>query len=104
MAGRAYYAAYHCAREALRSAYANPTYDVQHGPLVAFMIGSGVPVLRLAGNALKELREARERADYQLLTTLKHSLAEGLVDGAQELLAQQPLLEAEFTKLLPRKP
>jgi hypothetical protein len=68
------------------------------------MIGSGDSVLRLAGNALKELREARDRADYELGASLTHPFAEGLVDGALEILGQQAALQAAFGKILPKKP
>lgn len=103
-AGRAYYSAYHCTREAMRAAYSQPTYDVQHRPLATFMIGSGVPLLRQAGYTLKRLRVAREQADYRLDESVSHAYAEVLIDGAQELLVQQSEIRAAFRQILPRKP
>ena len=102
VAGRAYYSAYHATREALRRAYSDQTYDVGHRPLANFMIGSGNPQLRVLGIVLKELLEARERADYELTAALSHSLAEQLVDSAQDVIASQSLLESAF-RSVPRR-
>src|SRR6266566_9003107 len=101
VAGRAYYSAYLSTREALRAAYGDPTYDVEHTPLATFMIGAGRPNLKLAGAMLKELRVARELADYELGATLKHSSAEHLVDDALEIISLAPTLQAEFAAALP---
>ncbi len=104
VAGRAYYSAYLSTREALRAAYADPTYDVEHTPLATFMIGAGQPTLKLAGGMLKELREARELADYDLGVTMRHAAAEHLVDDALEIISLAATLRAEFKAALPARP
>ncbi len=101
VAGRAYYSAYLSTREAVRAAYGDPTYDVGHDPLAAFMIGSGQPTLRLVGDMLKELREARELADYDLGASLKHGAVEHLVEDALEIISRAATLQAEFSAALP---
>jgi hypothetical protein len=104
VAGRAYYAAYLSTREALRSAYGDPNYDVGHKPLWSFMIGSGVTDLKLPGNLLKALNLARERADYDLTDTPTHAAAEALVDDARDVISQQATIESAFRAIAARVP
>ena len=96
IASRAYYAAYLSTREALRAAYSNPSYDVGHAPFANFMIMTRKPKLALAGNLLKALSEARERADYELGASLTHAEAETLVDDALEVIQLSSDLESDF--------
>lgn len=103
VAGRAYYSAFHAAREALRSAYATPAYDVGHKPLADFMIGSGDPTLRTMGNLLKSLLAARESADYNLAAAMTHAAAETFVDDATDVVGNQGPMETGFRAALPQR-
>jgi hypothetical protein len=106
IAGRAYYAAYLVTRQALRNVYGIPEYDVTHGSLSHFMINSGQPTLKVNGNALKELFEARVIADYFPDQTLRFVDAEGWLENSGDIIAQAPAMEPEFDALpgkVPRK-
>jgi uncharacterized protein (UPF0332 family) len=76
--GRAYYAAFLAAREAVRSAYGKPYYQPKHKALTDGLAGaSDVDVAEL-GARLQTLKSLRQRADYDTHLTVT-SLEAGLM-------------------------
>jgi uncharacterized protein (UPF0332 family) len=66
-ASRAYYAAFHVARQLLRqSGFAVPQADRAHSYLWLRLANAGHPDVQRAGNDLSDMRVVRNQADYDL--------------------------------------
>lgn len=65
IANRAYYAAFLATREALRTQYGNPRFDVRHTRLAEALENSRDPLVSDLGTSLKILKAHREIADYR---------------------------------------
>src|SRR5438445_3393042 len=73
---RAYYAAFHEARQLLRDlGFVVPRADQAHAYLWLRLSNCGDPQVRLAGSDLNRLRRERNRADYDIDQTLGHAHA-----------------------------
>ena len=64
--GRAYYAAFLAARDAVRVAYNDPKYRPKHARLVNGLAASNDPVVAQLGLRLQTLKGLRHRADYDI--------------------------------------
>lgn len=101
---RAYYAAFHAARNLLRECgFAVPRHGEAHAYLTDRLAHCGNPSLVLAARDLLVLRGQRNRADYDLDRPFHHADALDLVlraDGAARLFAQaagEPTVRAAIT-------
>jgi uncharacterized protein (UPF0332 family) len=106
---RAYYAAFHTARQLLRQCgFAVPPADQAHAYLWLRLANSGHPDVQRAGNDLSILRHIRNWADYDLDRPMDHATAFGQVqagDSIIQLLEQvageptvrEPVIEAMKT-------
>ena len=100
IANRAYYAAYLATREALRTQYQNPHFDVGHGPLASQLESSADAVVSGVGTSLKTLRAAREHSDYRphqsfnrrLMVPLLLSEARDVVDKVARAVGTFPFV------------
>ncbi len=93
---RAYYAAFHAARELLRACgFDVPRADAAHAYLWLRLANSGHPDIRQAGNELNELRQVRNRADYDVEGDFPHTPAARYVQLAESLLALLQTAAAE---------
>jgi hypothetical protein len=84
---RAYYAAFHVARNLMRRCgFAVPQGDQAHGYLWLRLANAGHPDVRRIGLRLNYLRTVRNRADYDLDRPFLHSVAFGQVQAADDLI------------------
>jgi uncharacterized protein (UPF0332 family) len=84
---RAYYAAFHAARHLLRACgFDVPRAEQAHAYLWLRLANSGHPDVQQAGNELNELRQARNRADYDVEGDFPHTPAACYVQLAESLL------------------
>lgn len=84
---RAYYAAFHCARELLENlGFTVPRGDRAHGYLWLRLSNCGDPQLQNAGGALNTLRQDRNRADYDLHRPLTQANAVRCVRAAEQII------------------
>jgi uncharacterized protein (UPF0332 family) len=80
---RAYYAAFHFARDLFhRCGFAVPRAERAHNYLSMRLSNCGHPDVIVAGKRLDDLRQARNRADYDLSPPLGEEEAVKLVDVA----------------------
>lgn len=100
---RAYYAAYLATREAIRSAYGNPRFDVGHTALAkAFSKDSDTDVAKI-GQRLDTLRILRSTADYHPDRTVDINTARLRVRDAQFILTALPSVASRIPKKIPDK-
>jgi uncharacterized protein (UPF0332 family) len=84
---RAYYAAFHVARDLLlQCGFDVPRGDQAHIYLSRRLANSGHPDVENAGNDLNFLRALRNRADYDLDVPLLHATASGQVLAAETII------------------
>src|SRR5713226_2034092 len=84
---RAYYAAFHCARELLEDlGFAVPRADRAHAYLWLRLSNCGDPVVQVSGRELNDLRGERNRADYNLVSTISQIEAAGQVRIAERII------------------
>jgi len=84
---RAYYAAFHVARELLLSlGFRVPRADRAHAYLWLRPANAGVADVTLAGNRLNSLRGERNRADYDSRSSLTQVAAANEVTNAEEII------------------
>jgi uncharacterized protein (UPF0332 family) len=84
---RAYYAAFHVARQLLvRCGFVVPQAQRAHAYLAMRLMNSGHPDLDEAGRGLDELRKARLRADYSMEVAVGHAWAQDQVSRALDVL------------------
>lgn len=77
---RAYYASFHVARDLMTAlSFAVPRGDRAHGHLWLRLSNSGNASVGIAGHRLKDLRSARNRADYELAMPFSQVIADGNV-------------------------
>ena len=96
---RAYYAAFHQARQLLRDVgFRVPRGDQAHAYLWLRLSNSGDPQVQLAGSDLSTLRRERNRADYEVEQTLTHSHALLQVQSARRILQILDAATAEPTR------
>jgi uncharacterized protein (UPF0332 family) len=93
---RAYYAAFHEARQLLRGlGFAVPRGDQAHAYLWLRLSNCGEPQLQLAGNELNRLRRERNRADYDVDQTVAHADALLQVQAARRIIQTLDTAKAE---------
>jgi uncharacterized protein (UPF0332 family) len=84
---RAYYSAFHAARLLLRACgFEVPRADQAHAYLWLRLANSGHPDVEQAGEDLKDLRRARNRADYDGEHDFPHDVAVDYVQLGETLL------------------
>lgn len=84
---RAYYAAFHVARQLLTSLnFAVPLAERAHGYLWLRLANAGHADVRNAGNRLNALRRERNRADYDAHISVIQSIARTHVRRAEEII------------------
>jgi len=84
---RAYYAAFHVARELLEDmGFAVPRADRAHAYLWRHLSNCGDPNVQAAGHQLNDLRGDRNEADYDLGLSLARKVANGQVRAAQKII------------------
>jgi uncharacterized protein (UPF0332 family) len=89
---RAYYAAFHVARQLLlHCGFRVPRGDQAHAYLWLRLINSGHPDVHNAGLNLNHLRRVRNRADYDLDRPLDQAAAVAQVQAAADII---PLLKS----------
>jgi uncharacterized protein (UPF0332 family) len=92
---RAYYAAFHVARQVLRQCgFAVPRADQSHSYLWLRLAHAGHPDVESAGNELNSLRRARNRADYDLDRPLAQVYAIDQVQLAETVIELLDLVSA----------
>jgi uncharacterized protein (UPF0332 family) len=102
---RAYYAAFHVARELLEAlGFACPKAERAHAYLWRRLSNCGEPQVQNAGRELNDLRGDRNQADYEVHRSLPKKIAEGqvlmarriidLLDGATKEPARTVILDA----------
>jgi uncharacterized protein (UPF0332 family) len=101
---RAYYAAFHVARELLEQCgFGVPRADQAHAYLWLRLANAGHPDVKEAGNALRELRRNRNWADYDLDRPLHQPTAFDGVRTAADIIdlldavAAEPAIRAKIT-------
>lgn len=101
---RAYYAAFHVARRLLlQCGFAVPRADQAHAFLWLRLSNSGHPDVRKVGIQLNDLRQARNRADYDLERSVDEISALDKVQLAADILelldsvATEPTVLAQIT-------
>lgn len=86
-ASRAYYAAFHVARELLEGCgFVVPTAEPAHSYLWLRLANAGQPDIQAAGNKLRELRRYRNWADYDLRVPFPDFDAVGQVQDADDVI------------------
>jgi uncharacterized protein (UPF0332 family) len=86
---RAYYAAFHRARELLEDlSFAVPRGERAHGYLWLRLSNCGDPQLQTAGTGLNSLRQDRNRADYDLQRPMTQANATRSVKAAEFIIQQ----------------
>src|SRR5438132_1043588 len=84
---RAYYAAFHVARELLEDmGFAVPRADRAHAYLWRRLSNCGDVKAQAAGHQLNDLRGDRNEADYDLGLSLAQKVASGQVRAAQKII------------------
>ncbi len=85
--GRAYYAAFHAARELLEDlGFTVPRADVAHFFLSVRLQNSGDPQMIKAGSDLNTLRRFRNQADYDLYRPFSQRIALSQVPAAERII------------------
>jgi hypothetical protein len=85
--GRAYYAAFHVARQLLEDlGFAVPRADRAHTYLALRLQNCGDPTLQRAGGDLDSLRRLRNRADYDLHRPLSQGIAQAQPQAATRII------------------
>ena len=86
---RAYYAAFHVARQLLLALnFRVPQADRAHGYLWLRLSNAGVIAVQAAGSLLNDLRRERNRADYDEHRTISQSLATQNVRFAEDVIRE----------------
>lgn len=100
---RAYYAAFHVARQLLlQCGFAVPRGDQAHGYLWLRVSNAGQADVQIAGNNLNHLRQIRNWADYDLDRPLDQDTALELVQTAEDIIhiletvAEEPAILARI--------
>ncbi len=84
---RAYYAAFHIARELLSNlGFRVPQAERSHGYLWLRLANAGAADVRVAGNRLNALRRQRNRADYDSHPSLSQVTAANEVKNAEDII------------------
>jgi uncharacterized protein (UPF0332 family) len=84
---RAYYAAFHVARELLLSlGFRVPQAERGHSYLWLRLANAGVADVRIAGNRLNALRGQRNRADYASHPSVPQATAANEVKNAEDII------------------
>jgi uncharacterized protein (UPF0332 family) len=84
---RAYYAAFHVARELLEDiGFVVARADRAHAYLWRRLSNCGDPKVQAAGQQLNDLRGDRNEADYNLRLSLAQTVANGQVRAAQRII------------------
>lgn len=91
-AGRLYYAAYLALRDQVRSAYGNPSLNVDHSPLRRKLAGSLDPTVADIGTRLNTLFHYRRIADYEPTATMNRNQTALLFVNAKAIFAALPQL------------
>jgi uncharacterized protein (UPF0332 family) len=103
IANRAYYAAYLATREALRTQYRNPNFDVHHGTLAAELERSAHADVSAVGTSLKTLRAHRETSDYKPHIAInRRLLVPLLLSEAKDVLDKVANAVGRFPAVTPR--
>jgi uncharacterized protein (UPF0332 family) len=93
---RAYYAAFHVARQLLQQCgFSVPIADRAHAYLWLRLANSGHSDIQHAGRSLNELREVRNWADYDLDRPLDHAFALAYVQLAETIVELLELATAD---------
>jgi uncharacterized protein (UPF0332 family) len=96
---RAYYAAFHIARDLLRGlGFAVPATDVAHKYLAFRLQNCGQADLQQAGRDLDKLRDFRNRADYDLYPVFVQQRAYMSADLARQIILAAALAAADPTR------
>jgi uncharacterized protein (UPF0332 family) len=96
---RAYYAAFHEARQLLGSlGFVVPRGDQAHAYLWLRLSNGGELQIQLAGNELNRLRRERNRADYAVDQTVAHADALLQVQAARRIIQTLDAGKAEPTR------
>jgi uncharacterized protein (UPF0332 family) len=98
---RAYYAAFHVARDLLTDlGFTTPRADRAHEYLYRRLNNGGLAAVRVAANQLHDLRSQRNRADYDMPVPFSAALAAGQVAAAEYVVQTlDALTAAERTQL-----
>lgn len=95
-ASRAYYAAFHIARDLFRGlGFAVPPTDAAHKYLAFRLQNCGRAELEQAGRDLEKLRDYRNRADYDLYPAFDRRRADVSTDLAHRIIQAQALATAD---------
>jgi uncharacterized protein (UPF0332 family) len=85
-ASRAYYAAFHAARDLLTTLrFRTPRADRAHNYLYVRLNNCGAPAVEGAATLLHDLRSLRNLADYEVRSPFGAQEAAGAVDDAEEI-------------------
>ncbi len=99
---RAYYAAFHVARQLLEDlGFRVPFGEQAHAYLWLRLYNCGDPQVRLVGRRLNDLRRERNWADYDLQRTVRQAHAAGQVQLAEQIIqsldAISPAMRTQIT-------
>lgn len=98
---RAYYAAFHVARDFLTSlGFVTPRAEVAHAFLWRRLGSCGLAPLALAGSRLNQLRGERNRADYDLNSDLPRKDAQAAVKSAAMIIATLQAVSPDDRRLV----
>ncbi|HEV3118847.1 MAG TPA: HEPN domain-containing protein [Gemmataceae bacterium] len=93
---RAYYAAFHVARELLQDlGFVVPKAERAHAYLWRRLSNCGDPRLQAAGHEINDLRGDRNEADYDLRLSLAQTIADGQVRTARKIIDVLAIATAE---------
>jgi len=96
---RAYYAAFHVARQLLLGmSFRVPSADRAHGHLWMRLANAGQPDVEDAGNRLNALRRDRNRADYDAHVSVNQASARVHVRRAEEIIQALDAASVEPTR------
>ena len=100
--GRAYYAAFHVARQLLEDLkFRVPHADRAHKYLALRLSNAGDPAIQLAGSDLDQLRSERNHADYDLRMPLARAVAATRIQLAEKIIRVLDALDAATRTQMP---
>ena len=102
MLNRMYYAAYLATREAIRAQSSDSAFDVTHRALAATLMQAGDWEVQALGTRLRNLKDAREHADYQPHGVVSKLAASLRLDGARFVLGNARRLAGRFPQIRAR--
>lgn len=102
-AGRAYYSAYLAVREAVRTQYGDPTFDVRHVDLTNALKRAPDKDVKAVGTHLRALLDKRTNSDYRLNATVTQADAITSAASARSIFTVLPTLAGKLPSGIPRR-